>query len=86
MQSSFWDPQHRRGSRATARLQDLRHHAASEVLASGVHPAVVAAIMGHTIEALLRTYAHVKPDAQREKRLAIEKLSTRLEAAGRRRT
>jgi hypothetical protein len=37
--------------------------------------------MGHTIETLLRTYAHARPDAQREKRAAIERLSARLEAA-----
>jgi integrase len=72
----------RKAKLSTTRLHDLRHHAASELLAAGVDPALVAAIMGHSIETLLRNYAHVRPDAQREKRAAIEKLSARLEAAG----
>lgn len=31
-------------------------------------PALVAEIMGHKLETLLRTYAHEIPNAQREKR------------------
>ncbi|MGC2407608.1 MAG: site-specific integrase [Candidatus Cybelea sp.] len=76
----------RKAKLSTTRLHDLRHHAASELLGTGTDPALVAAIMGHTIETLLRTYAHARPDGQREKRIAIEKLSARLEAASGRRT
>lgn len=76
----------RKAKLSTTRLHDLRHHAASELLAAGVDPALVAAITGHSIETLLRNYALVRPDAQREKRRAIEKFSARLEAAGGQRT
>lgn len=37
--------------------------------------------MGHKLETLLRTYAHEIPNAQREKREALERLSAQLEAA-----
>jgi hypothetical protein len=37
--------------------------------------------MGHKVETLLRTYAHAIPDAQAEKREALERLSAQLEAA-----
>lgn len=38
---------------------DLRHHHASVLLSAGVSPALVAERLGHSIETLLRTYAHV---------------------------
>lgn len=70
----------RKAPLSTTRLHDLRHHAASELLAAGVDPVLVAYLMGHSVETLLRIYAHVRPDAQREKRAAIERLSARLDA------
>jgi integrase len=68
---------------STTRLHDLRHHAASELLGTGANQALVAELMGHTIETLLRTYAHARPDSKRERREAIDKLSARLESAER---
>lgn len=38
---------------------DLRHHHASVLLSAGVSPALVAERLGHDIQTLLRTYAHV---------------------------
>lgn len=58
----------------------------TSLLRAGTPPFLVAEIMGHSIETLLRTYAHARPDAQREKRLAINKLSARLAAAAGRQT
>ena len=38
---------------------DLRHHHASVLLSNGVSPALVAERLGHDLNTLLRTYAHV---------------------------
>ena len=38
---------------------DLRHHHASVLLSKGVSPALVAERLGHDLNTLLRTYAHV---------------------------
>jgi integrase len=65
---------------STTRLHDLRHHAATSLLRNGIPPAIVAEIMGHKVETLLRTYAQI-PDAQAEKREALERLSAQLKAA-----
>lgn len=44
------------------RLHDLRHTAASLLLARGVHPKVVQEMLGHsTITLTLDTYSHVTP-------------------------
>lgn len=38
---------------------DLRHHHASVLLSAGVSPPLVAERLGHSVQTLLRTYAHV---------------------------
>ena len=49
------------------RFHDLRHGAASLLLAQGVHPRVVMEMLGHsTITLTMNTYSHVIPDLQRE--------------------
>ncbi len=49
------------------RFHDLRHTAASLLVAQGVHPRVVMEILGHSqISLTMNTYAHVLPQAQRE--------------------
>ena len=49
------------------RFHDLRHTAASLLVAQGVHPRVVMEILGHSqISLTMNTYAHVLPEAQRE--------------------
>jgi integrase len=40
---------------------DLRHYQASTLLSQGVNPAYVAERLGHSVETLLRTYAHSLP-------------------------
>jgi integrase len=70
----------RKAKLSTTRLHDLRHHAASQLLAAGVGAVLVAYLMGHSVQTLLRIYAHVQPDAQREKQIAIERLSARIDA------
>lgn len=71
----------RKAELSTTRLHDLRHTAATQLLRAGVPVSIVAELMGHSIKTLLRIYAHAIPDANREKRVAIEKLSARIEAA-----
>jgi integrase len=49
------------------RFHDLRHSAASYLLALGVHPRVVMELLGHSqISLTMETYSHVMPDAMRE--------------------
>lgn len=69
----------RKAKLSTTRLHDLRHHAATSLLRAGTPPSLVAEIMGHKLETLLRTYTHEIPDAQREKREALKRLSAQLE-------
>lgn len=49
------------------RFHDLRHTAASLLLAEGVHPKVVASLLGHsTVQVTLDTYSHVMPGLTRQ--------------------
>jgi integrase len=49
------------------RFHDLRHTAATLMLAGGVHPKIVSERLGHaTISITLDTYSHVLPDMQRD--------------------
>ncbi len=51
-----------RGGLPRVRVHDLRHTAASLLLAQGVHPKVVQEMLGHsTITLALDTYSHVAP-------------------------
>jgi integrase len=57
------------------RFHDLRHGAASLLLAQGVHPRVVMDMLGHsTIALTMNTYSHVIPDLQREAAAKMEAL------------
>ena len=57
------------------RFHDLRHTAATLMLADGVHPKVVQERLGHaTISMALDRYSHVTMDMQREAAERIEKL------------
>ena len=58
------------------RLHDLRHTAASMLLAEGVAARVVMEILGHSqVSITLNTYTHVDPELNRE---AAERLERRL--------
>jgi integrase len=49
------------------RFHDLRHTAATLMLGRGIHPKVVAEMLGHaTVAITLDIYSHVTPDMQRE--------------------
>jgi integrase len=49
------------------RFHDLRHTAATLMLAAGVHPKVVSERLGHaTVAITLNIYSHVLPDLQRD--------------------
>ena len=58
------------------RFHDLRHSAASMLLALNVHPRVVMELLGHSqISLTMNTYSHVVPDLLRE---AVGKLGAAL--------
>jgi integrase len=62
------------------KFHDLRHSAASLLLAMGIHPKVVQELLGHsTISMTMDIYSHVIPSLQRE---AVEKLSALFQASG----
>ena len=55
------------------RFHDLRHSAATLLLAMGVHVKVVQELLGHsTVAITLNVYAHVLPSLQQD---AMDKLS-----------
>jgi integrase len=57
------------------RLHDLRHTAASLMLAQGVNPRVVMEILGHSqISVTMNTYSHVTPTSSREAVALVEVL------------
>jgi integrase len=52
---------------ATLRFHDLRHSAATLLLAQGVHPRAIMELLGHSsITVTMNTYAHVLPAMMRE--------------------
>jgi integrase len=58
------------------RFHDLRHSAASLLLALNVHPRIVMELLGHSqISLTMNTYSHVVPDVLRE---AVDKLGVAL--------
>jgi integrase len=58
------------------RFHDLRHSAATLLLAKGVHPKVVQERLGHSqISITLGTYSHVLPSLQKD---AVEKIDEAL--------
>ena len=55
------------------RLHDLRHTAASLLLAQGLHPRVVMEVLGHSQIALtMNTYGHVMPSLLGEAARSME--------------
>ena len=55
------------------RFHDLRHTAATLLLGQGVHPKVVAEMLGHSrISTTLDLYSHVTPTMQRQAAEALE--------------
>ena len=59
------------------RLHDLRHSAASLLLALNIHPRVVMELLGHSqISLTMDTYSHTVPEILRD---AIDKLGAALD-------
>nr|MBA2701958.1 tyrosine-type recombinase/integrase [Chloroflexota bacterium] len=57
------------------RFHDLRHTAATLLLASGTHPKLVQELLGHSSIALtLDTYSHVTPTMHDEAAATMERL------------
>jgi integrase len=57
------------------RFHDLRHTAATLLLRQGVHPKIVAEMLGHsTISMTLDIYSHVIPDMQKDATVALDRL------------
>ena len=55
------------GLPATLRFHDLRHSAASLLLAQGVHPRAIMELLGHSsITVTMNVYAHVMPAMMRD--------------------
>jgi integrase len=62
-----FEPLLQRAGLPRIRFHDLRHTAASLLLAEGVHPKVVQEILGHsTVSMTLDTYSHTTPAMHRE--------------------
>jgi integrase len=65
----------RAGLPGSVRVYDLRHSAATLMLAGGVHPKIVAERLGHSTSKLtLDTYSHVLPHMQEEATNILEAL------------
>ena len=57
----------RRAGLPAIRFHDLRHSAATLLLAQGVHPKIVSEMLGHkTVEMTLDRYSHVVPSMQEQ--------------------
>lgn len=55
------------------RLHDLRHTAATLLLARGIHPKIVSEMLGHTTVGItLDLYSHVTPTMQRAAARAMD--------------
>jgi integrase len=57
------------------RFHDLRHTAATLLLGQGIHPKVVAEMLGHsTIAITMDTYSHVLPEMQGTAAASMDRL------------
>lgn len=76
----LFKPLLRRADLPMIRFHDLRHSAATLMLANGVNPKVVAEMLGHSsVTTTLNTYAHVLPTMQED---AARRLDSVLRGAG----
>jgi integrase len=67
----------KRGELPASRLHDLRHTAASPLLAQGTHPRVVMEILGHSrITLTMDTYSHVMPSVMNDAAAKMDSILT----------
>ena len=70
-----FEPLLKRAGLPRMRFHDLRHSAATLLLGEGVHPKIVAEMLGHTrISTTLDLYSHVTPTMQRQAADAFDEL------------
>jgi integrase len=70
-----FQPLLRQAGLPTIRFHDLRHTAATLLLGQGIHPSIVASMLGHsTIMVTLDTYSHVTPTMQQAATEAMDRL------------
>jgi integrase len=70
----------KRAALSSVTWHSLRHHHASTLLSAGVSPALVAERLGHDIQTLMRTYAHVvRSDDDRVRAVVDEHLGVSAE-------
>ena len=77
LRRSFW-PLLERAGLPHMRFHDLRHTAATLMLGQGVHPKVVAEMLGHSqISVTLDLYSHVTPTMQQQAARAMDSVLKR---------
>lgn len=67
-----WGPAAKRAGLVGAKPYDLRHSACSNAIAAGIDVVTISEMTGHSVEVLLRTYAHYVEEAGRK---AAERLN-----------
>ncbi|MBC5824093.1 MAG: tyrosine-type recombinase/integrase [Candidatus Eremiobacteraeota bacterium] len=71
----------KRGGLGRVRFHDLRHTAATMLLAEGTHPKIVAERLGHSTVALtLDLYSHVTPNMQETAAATVDAALVRIAA------
>ncbi|MBI4491737.1 MAG: site-specific integrase [Chloroflexi bacterium] len=74
-----WRPLLKKAGLPRIRFHDLRHTAATLLLAQGVHPKIVQEMLGHsTISLTLDTYSHLLPNLQDEAAAKMQAILVRL--------
>ena len=75
LKKKHFKPLLKRAKLPDIRLYDLRHTAASLLLANGEHPKVVQEMLGHfSITLTMDTYSHVMPDMQEQSAARLDAL------------
>jgi integrase len=61
----------------TIRFHDLRHSAATLLLAQGVSPRYITELLGHSqVSVTMQTYAHVLPEVQKQAATKMDEILT----------
>ena len=74
---AFWEKLRKVAGVPWARIHDLRHSFASNLVSDGVSLPIIGALLGHTQPATTARYAHVADKAQREAAEAFGKKLSR---------
>jgi integrase len=75
LERRHFGPQMRKAGVPRIRFHDLRHTAATLMIAAGVPVKVVSEMLGHAdVATTLRIYAHVLPNMQRDAAAVMERL------------